>query len=118
MQNSRTRNIPRFPTPGGITDPILALISSILKWGRLNINAKAYGRLVSHRGRFAPQKRPLGVAMQVLDAAESMKEGKSSWVGFFQWLRGRSLDSVKLMVGDKCLFDTGGVGEVFSKAKY
>lgn len=56
--------------------------------------------------------------MQVLDAAESMKEGKSSWVGFFQWLRGRSLDSVKLMVGDKCLFDTGGVGEVFSKAKY
>lgn len=56
--------------------------------------------------------------MQVLDAAESMKEGKSSWVGFFQWLRGRSLDSVKLMVGDKCLGILEALGEVFSKAKY
>ena len=32
-----------------------------------------------------------------------MKEDKASWVNFFQWLRGRGLDGVKLVVGDKCL---------------
>ena len=40
---------------------------------------------------------------EVLGAAEGMKEDKASWVNFFQWLRGRSLDGVKLVVGDKCL---------------
>ena len=39
---------------------------------------------------------------EVLGAAEGMKEDKSSWVSFFQWLRGRGLDGVKLVVGDKC----------------
>jgi len=38
---------------------------------------------------------------EVLGAAEGMKEDKSSWVSFFQWLRGRGLDGVKLVVGDK-----------------
>ncbi len=28
---------------------------------------------------------------EVLGAAEGMKEDKTSWVSFFQWLRGRSL---------------------------
>ena len=32
-----------------------------------------------------------------------MKEDKASWVSFFQWLRGRGLDGVKLIVGDKCM---------------
>ena len=39
----------------------------------------------------------------VLGAAEGMKEDKASWVSFFQWLRGRGLDGVKLIVGDKCM---------------
>ena len=39
---------------------------------------------------------------EVLGAAEGMKEDKASWVSFFQWLRGRGLDGVKLIVGDKC----------------
>ena len=40
---------------------------------------------------------------EVLGAAEGMREDKSSWVSFFQWLRGRGLDGVKLIVGDKCM---------------
>jgi len=40
---------------------------------------------------------------EVLGAAEDMKEDKASWVSFFQWLRGRGLDGVKLIVDDKCL---------------
>jgi transposase-like protein len=47
-----------------------------------------------------------------------MKEDKSSWVSFFQWLRGRGLDGVKLVVGDKCLGMLEAVGEVFPEAKY
>ena len=35
---------------------------------------------------------------EVLGAAEGMKEDKASWVNFFQWLRGRGLEGVKLIV--------------------
>ena len=55
---------------------------------------------------------------EVLGAAEGMKEDKSSWVNFFQWLRGRGLDGVKLVVGDKCLGMLEAVGQVFPEAKY
>ena len=55
---------------------------------------------------------------EVLGAAEGMKEDKASWISFFQWLRGRSLDGVKLVVGDKCLGMPEAVGEVFPDAKY
>ena len=55
---------------------------------------------------------------EVLGAAEGMKEDKVSWVSFFQWLRGRGLDGVKLIVGDKCLGMLEAVGEVFPDAKY
>ena len=48
---------------------------------------------------------------EVLSAAEGMKEDKTSCVSFFQWLRGRSLDGVKLIVGDQCLHLLGD-GEV------
>ena len=34
---------------------------------------------------------------EVLGAAEGMKEDKTSWVSFFQWLKGRGLDGVKLI---------------------
>ena len=55
---------------------------------------------------------------EVLGAAEGMKEDKASWVSFFQWLRGRGLDGVKLIVGDKCMGMLDAVGEVFPDAKY
>ena len=45
---------------------------------------------------------------EVLGAAEKMKEDKASWVSFFQWLRGRGLDGVKLVVGDKYPGHAGG----------
>ncbi len=47
-----------------------------------------------------------------------MKENKTSWVSFFQWLRSRGLNGVKLIVGDKCLGMLEAVGEVFPEAKY
>ena len=37
---------------------------------------------------------------------------------FFRWLRGRGLDGVKLVVGDKCLGMLEAVGEVFPEARY
>ncbi len=55
---------------------------------------------------------------EVLGAAEGMKEDKASWVSFFQWLRGRGLSGVKLIVGDKCLGMLEAVGEVFPEARY
>ena len=55
---------------------------------------------------------------EVLGAAEGMKEDKASWVSFFQWLRSRGLDGVKLIVGDKCLGMLEAVGEVFPEARY
>lgn len=55
---------------------------------------------------------------EVLGAAEGMKEDKASWISFFQWLKGRGLEGVKLIVGDKCLGMLEAVGEVFSDAKY
>lgn len=50
---------------------------------------------------------------EVLEAAEGMKEDKASWVSFFQWLRGRDLDGVNLIVDDKCMGMLETVGEVF-----
>ena len=55
---------------------------------------------------------------EVLGAAEGMKEDKASWVSSFQWLRGRGLYGVKLIVGNKCLGMLEAVGEVFPQAKY
>lgn len=55
---------------------------------------------------------------KVLGAAEGMKEDKVSWVNFFQWLRNRGLNGVKLIVGDKCQGMLEAVGEVFPEAKY
>ena len=55
---------------------------------------------------------------EVLGAADGVKEDKASWVSFFQWLRSRGLDGVKLIVGNKCLGMLEAVGEVFPEAKY
>ena len=55
---------------------------------------------------------------EVLGAAEGVKEDKTSWVSFLQWLRIRGLDGVKLIVGDKYLGMLKAVGEMSPKAKY
>ena len=55
---------------------------------------------------------------EVLGAAEGMKEDKASWLSFFQWLKGRGLDGVRLIVGDKCLGMLEAAGEVYPEAKY
>ena len=55
---------------------------------------------------------------EVIGAAEGMKEDKFSWVNFFQWLRERGLNDIKLIVGDKCLGMLEAVSEVFPEAKY
>lgn len=55
---------------------------------------------------------------EVLGAEEGMKEDNASWVGFFQSLRGRGLEGVQLIVGDKCLGMLEAVGEVYLQAKY
>jgi putative transposase len=55
---------------------------------------------------------------EVIGAAEGMKEDKQSWISFFQWLKGRGLDGVKLIVGDKCMGMLEAVYEVFPEAKY
>jgi transposase-like protein len=55
---------------------------------------------------------------EILGASEGMKEDKASWVEFFKWLKGRGLDGVRLVIGDKCLGMLEAVGEVFPEAKY
>lgn len=54
----------------------------------------------------------------MIGAAERMKEDKASWLSFLQWLKGRGLEGVRLVVGDKCLGMPDAVGEVFPRAKY
>lgn len=55
---------------------------------------------------------------EILGAAEGMKEDKASWIEFLKWLKGRGLEGIKLLVGDKCLGMLEAVGEVFPEAKY
>ena len=55
---------------------------------------------------------------EVLGASEGMKEDTASWMEFFKWLKGRGLDGVKLIIGDKCLGMLGAANEVFPDAKY
>ncbi len=50
--------------------------------------------------------------------AEGMKEDKAKWVSLFQWLKGRGLDGVKLIVGDKYLGMLEVVLEVLPDDKY
>ena len=59
-----------------------------------------------------------GGCREFLDAAEDMKEDKTSWTAFFKRLRGRRLNGVKLIIGDKCLGMLETAGEVFPEAKY
>jgi transposase-like protein len=55
---------------------------------------------------------------EVLGAAEGMKEDKASWAEFFKWLKGRGLEGIRLLIGDKCLGMLEAAAEVFPEAKY
>ena len=55
---------------------------------------------------------------EVLGAAEGMKEDKASWLNFFQWLKSRGLEGVRLVIGDKCLGLLEAAAEVYPEAKY
>ena len=55
---------------------------------------------------------------EVIGAAEGMKEDKASWESFFRWLKGRGLDGVKLVIGDKCLGMMEAASGIFPEAKY
>ena len=55
---------------------------------------------------------------EVIGAAEGMKEDKESWKSFFQWLKGRGLEGVELVIGDKSQGMLEAVSEVFPKTKY
>jgi len=55
---------------------------------------------------------------EIIGAAEGMKEDKASWLSFLQWLHGRGLDGVHLVVGDKCTGMLEAAAEVFPQAKY
>ena len=57
-----------------------------------------------------------GEGKVLVDSAPINAEPRIS--NFFQWLRGRGLNGVKLIVGDKCLGMLEAVGEVFPDAKY
>ena len=62
-----------------------------------------YGDISARQNRVCPCQSMVAIAVnkdgfrEVLGAAEGMKEDKASWVSFFQWLRGRGLDGVKLI---------------------
>ena len=55
---------------------------------------------------------------EVIGAMEGMKEDKASWLEFFQWLKSRGLDGVKMVIGDKSLGMLESLPEVFPEAKY
>lgn len=55
---------------------------------------------------------------EILGASEGMKEDKASWLSFFQWLKERGLDGVRLIIGDKCLGLLDAAAEVYPEAKY
>ena len=55
---------------------------------------------------------------EVLGAAEGMKEDTASWLSFFQWLKGRGLSGVQLLIGDKSLGMVEAAMTVYPQAKY
>lgn len=55
---------------------------------------------------------------EIIGAAEGMKEDKESWKNFLIWLKGRGLNGVRLLIGDKSLGMCEAVAEVFPEAGY
>ena len=55
---------------------------------------------------------------EIIGAAEGMKEDKDSWHSFFVWLKGRGLEGVRLIIGDKNLGMLETIPEIFPDARY
>ena len=55
---------------------------------------------------------------EVIGAAEGMKEDKESRKTFFQWLKTRGLEEIKLVIGDKSQGMLEAVHEVYPESKY
>jgi len=55
---------------------------------------------------------------EILGAAEGMKEDKASWLEFMKSLKGRGVDGVRLVIGDKCIGLEDAAAEVFPEAKF
>jgi putative transposase len=55
---------------------------------------------------------------EVLGVAEGTKEDKASWQGFLRYLKGRGLQGVRLIVGDRCLGLVEAIGEFYPEASY
>ena len=85
---------------------------------RWNLSSSQLGRWIRKCGNSSCNCSQSRWFSWSIGAAEGMKEDKSSWVNFFQWMRERGLNGVKLIVGDKCLGMPEAVGEVFPEAKY
>lgn len=55
---------------------------------------------------------------EVIGASEGMKEDKESWKSFFLWLKGRGLEGVQLVIGDKSQGMLEAVYEVYPEVQY
>lgn len=56
--------------------------------------------------------------MRFLVLLEGTNKDKTAWISFLQWHRGRGLNGVKRVVGDKCFGMLEAAGEVFPGVKY
>lgn len=60
----------------------------------------------------------LRILQERFEAVRFLPLRLASWTESFKWLRGRGLNGVKLIIGDKCLGMLEAAGEVFPEAKY
>ena len=82
----------------------------------IELNKKAYVHIEDWRTGLC---RADGIRMSTWTASTCAATGaENTKMSPFQWLRGRGLDGVKLLVGDKCMGMLETVGEVFPEAKY
>ncbi len=55
---------------------------------------------------------------EVLAVSEGTKEDKASWQAFLRHLKGRGLEGVKLIIGDRCLGLVESIAEFYPEAAY
>ena len=82
------------------------------------LNGVSTRKIEKIAGKLGLESLSASEVSEINKGLDDMKEDKTSWVSFFQWLRSRGLDGVKLIVGDKSLGMLEAVGEVFPEAKY
>ncbi len=82
------------------------------------LNGVSTRKIEKIAGKLGLESLSASEVSEINKGLDDMKEDKTSWVSFFQWLRSRGLDGVKLIVGDKSLGMLEAVGEVFPEATY